>query len=363
MNIIIDLRMINASGIGTYIKNLVPLIIENYPSAHYILLGKKEEILNYEWSKRKNVTVRNFGAPIYSLSEQIKIIGKIPKGDSLFWSPHYNIPLLYRGKLIVTIHDMFHLAMPEYIQGRHKHFYAKFMFEKVAHKADRVLCISDFTRNELLRYVKIEKEKLRVIHLGINKSLFKKDTRIEDKQNQKPYLLYVGNVKPHKNLQTLIKAFEMIKDCIPHDLVIVGKKEGFITDDKEVIQLAGKLDNRVRFTGFIDERELVQHYSSADVFIFPSLYEGFGLPPLEAMACECPVIASNAASLPEVCGDAVLYIKPDDAKDIANKILLILSNNLLRETLIEKGMKHVKLFNWKQSAQEIISVINEVWAQ
>src|SRR3712207_4177952 len=143
--------MLHASGIGTYLRNLVPLIISACPYAEFCLVGKLDEMSAHRWAHGKNVALVDCRAPIYSVAEQFELFQKIPKGTELFWSPHYNIPLLYRGRLLVTVHDVLHLALPQYLGGLHKRLYAKAMFAALRRKADAVLCASNFTKDELVR--------------------------------------------------------------------------------------------------------------------------------------------------------------------------------------------------------------------
>ena len=354
----IDLRMIDSSGIGTYLKNLIPQIIEYLPEASFNLLGKYKVIEKHiDLKYNRNITLIQTGAPIYSLLEQIEIPKKIPKNTSLFWSPHYNIPLLYKGKLLVTVHDLFHLAMRQMVPGIHKKNYAKIMFAKVSSKADAIICISEFTKRELVRFTHCQEEKIHLIYNGTNKS---NNIAQECSPYPRPYLLFVGNVKPNKNLVNLIRSFEIVKNIIPHDLVIVGKKEGFITGDEYVFKKAAELGSRIRFTGYIDDATLIQYYRHATALVFPSIYEGFGLPPLEAMACDCPVIVSNKASLPEVCGDAALYCDPFNCEDITTKILDIINDQKLRETLAFNGKRRISLFKWEECAKKTLAIIETI---
>jgi glycosyltransferase involved in cell wall biosynthesis len=356
--ITVDMRMINHSGIGTYIRNLVPLIMKAHPEFNYTLLGPKKILNKYDWAHYNHVNVVNCSSKIYSLSEQIELSLKTPRDTSLFWSPHYNIPLFYHGILLVTVHDLFHLAMPQLVPGIHKRFYARTMFSQISSKANAVICISKFTKNELMRFVHCKEEKIHLISNGIDQSW--RNITKEHNPYPKPFLLFVGNVKPNKNLVSLIKAFDMIKNQIPHDLVIVGKKEGFITGDAAVLNVAGVLGPRINFTGPIDNATLIQYYKHAEALIFPSIYEGFGLPPLEAMRCDCPVIVSNLASLPEVCGDAAMYCNPYSPDDIAEKIVALIHDLELRETLISKGRMRSSLFTWEESAQKTSAIIEKI---
>ncbi len=354
----IDLRMLYSSGIGTYSQNLVSTIIKEYPDIHFNLLGKIEELNRFPEFHNHNVNLIDCRSPIYSISEQIELIKKIPKNTTLFWSPHYNIPIRYREKLLVTIHDLFHLAMPQYVGGLHKRLYANFIFKTLLSKAAAILCVSDFTRSEIHRLAGHVRQQIHVIHIGVAEAW----SQIKPIKNPhtKPFLLFVGNVKPHKNLRRLIQAFNLIKDTIDHDLVIIGKKEGFITGDDSVSKMALELRNRVHFTGYIEDNTLKQYFAHANALVFPSLYEGFGLPPLEAMACGCPVVVSNVASLPEVCGDAALYCDPMNPQDIADKIILLLNDDALRNNLRKKGIEQARKFTWEKCAEKTIEVINNL---
>jgi glycosyltransferase involved in cell wall biosynthesis len=360
-NITIDLRMIDSSGIGTYIQNLIPMIIRQY-KANYYLLGDIPKIIEYVGENKNYVNYIPTKTALYSLKEQFDLLNCIPKNTSLFWSPHYVIPLFYKGKILVTVHDVFHLAKPEFVGGFHKKLYAKLMFKAVSKKADAIISVSDFTKKEFLKFVNGNQQNIYTVYNGINDFWIEFGGR-DSNPNPSPYIVYVGNVKPHKNLISLVKAFEKIKNEIPHNLVIIGKKEGFITGDQEVIKYAERLEDRIKFTGFVDNEILKQYIVNAHALVFPSLYEGFGLPPLEAMACGCPVIASNVASLPEVCGKAALYVDPYSPEDIAEKIKLLLSDYKLREELRRKGLERAKMFSWEKCAEKTIKVIEEVLAK
>jgi glycosyltransferase involved in cell wall biosynthesis len=356
--IAIDSRMYRSSGIGTYIRNIIPYIVEGLPNESFALIGNLQELADVAACYGKRVRLIRSSAPIYSLAEQCDLVRSLPVETKLFWSPHYNIPLFYRGKLLVTIHDVFHLAMPQFVEGLHKRLYARMMFAALKEKASEIICDSTFTEKELNRFTGVNRNKTSVIHIGVSKFWFAK--KQDYPPHPRPYILYVGNVKPHKNLSRLIEAFALIMNSIPIDLVIVGKTEGFVTKDNHVEGQAQKLGDRVRFTGVINDYALRNYYSNALTLVLPSLYEGFGLPPLEAMACGCPVIVSNTASLPEVCGDAVLYCEPLDPTDIAEKILLLARDTELRNTLTQKGLERARNFTWQKCALETTRVIERI---
>lgn len=357
MKITIDMRMLNISGIGTYLKNLVPLLIEHNPQISFCLLGKQIELQAFDWTRQVNVSLVEINSSFYSIREQFELIAKIPKDTTLYWATHYNIPLAYRGKLLVTVYDLLHLAMPEYAPGLHKKIYAWTMFNAIKWKADNVLCISQFTADELQRLTGMYTEKMHPILLGVNRSWF----QIQKKQNpsEHPYLLYVGNVKPHKNLSALLEAFEGLKEKIPHQLVIVGRRSGFITGDAALVEKADSLEGRVQFTDYIAHEEMEQYFVHADALVFPSIYEGFGLPPLEAMACGCPVVVSHSASLPEVCGESIIYFNPHSTQEIADAILKVLNDTKLRAKQIQQGKKHAQAFTWERTASKTWDVIEQ----
>ncbi len=355
--ITIDSRMIDSSGIGTYLQNVLPRIINN--TVHqFFLLGNAKKLSRFNMFISRRVSLIECNAPIYSLKEQLEIARLVPNDTNLYWSPHYNIPLLYTGKILVTVHDLFHLAMPQYVKGIHQRMYARMMFNVACRKTTSIICVSNFTKQELERLVHHKKPPLAVIYNGVADDW--QDFGPGRIPDDKPYFLYVGNVKPYKNLVNLLEAFGKLTAKIPHELMIVGKKEGFITEDREVAAKASHLGDRVRFTGFIERDLLRQYYKQAAALVFPSRYEGFGLPPLEAMASGCAVIVSNAASLPEICGNAALYCDPDSADDIANKMMEIIHNLNLKESLIKKGYRRVEEFTWDKCAAATIKVIEEI---
>lgn len=356
--ICIDCRMIEHSGIGTYLKNIIPQIIFREPNIDFILLGDSYKIEKYLDTNLKNYQIIQMDASIFSLGEQFDFLIKIPQDIDLMWSPHFNIPIFYKKCLLVTVHDVFFLAMPQYIGGNYKHLYAKFLFMIIKNKSKKILTVSSFTKNEIVKYTKINEEIISPIHLGVDTSNFNnKQTNIK---HNKPFVLFVGNVKMHKNLLLLIKAFNLIKDEIPHDLIIVGKREVSGIFDKNLQGEYEQSKERIIFTGFIDDEELIKFYKSADMFIFPSLYEGFGLPLLEAMACGCPIISSNAASLPEIGGDAVVYFDPYSIIDLANSIKLLYRHPEMRKELISKGYQQIEKFKWNTCVEKILENIRRI---
>lgn len=356
----IDFRMHNASGIGTYIKNIVPFLINKF---EITLLGNSTEINQYNCANKVKIVECN--SKIYSIKEQFELFKKIPRCD-VFWSPHYNIPLLpiKAKKRLVTIHDVFHLAFYDDLSFKQK-LYAKAVINQAVSRSDKILTVSKFSVDEIKKYTNT-KQNIEIVYNAIDFDKFEviddksKLDLIEDKYKlPSEFLLFVGNVKPHKNIKKLLFA---LKD-IDTNLVIVGKKDGFITGDDNISSLIKEcnLDNRVFFTGYVDDEDIPVIYNLAKLFIFPSLYEGFGIPPLEAQACGCPVVCSNVASLPEVGGaDSVVYCNPYSVEDIKEKIEIVLNNKDLQNELRQKGFENIKRFSWEESAKKIIEVIERL---
>ncbi|MHA6247677.1 glycosyltransferase family 4 protein [Pontibacter sp. CAU 1760] len=367
--LVVDARMIHASGIGVYLRNILPFLAEKYDTT---LLGCPQELAKFKWPA--NTRILSAGAPIYSLKEQWQLFRKVPACD-IFWSPHYNVPVLPlpARKRVVTIHDTYHLAY-QHTLSHFKKAYARYFLRTAALRSNAVITVSQFSKAELMRYTGVSPAAVSVIYNGIQAATFNKSSTASAQENlqgrhpnlpKQPFLLFVGNVKPHKNLLTLLRAYAQVikSQDIPHHLLIVGQQDGFITGDQAVgayLREHPTLQERVHFTGYVDDQDLPLLYNAASLFVFPSLYEGFGLPPLEAMACGCPVIASNAASMPEVCGQAALYFDPLDVPVLAGLLLRVLREKDLREELQKLGFKQAMQYNWQVAAARHLDVFERV---
>lgn len=353
--------MARDSGIGTYIRHLLPLVIAARPQWRFTLLGHAAGLKELAWDRLPNVAIRDCRARIYTVSEQFELWRATPRDADLFWSPHYNIPLLHRGTLAVTVHDVFHLAMPDLVRGPLQRAYARGMFNAVQQRADVVITVSDFSRTEYRRVVGAAGPEPIVVHNGVGGAWLHDVGEGQPRaQVERPYALFVGNVKPHKNLRTLVRAFAQVVHTVPHDLVIVGRREGLRGGDGIVEREAEALGPRVRFTGEVSDAALHDYVRRATALVFPSLYEGFGLPPLEAMAAGCPTLVARSGALPEICGDAALYCDPRDASDIAGQLRTLLTDDALRATLRERGRQQAGRFTWEQSARETLAALESV---
>lgn len=331
MHIVIDCRFQTCSGIGRYIREIVSRLVQDDAVKFSLIID--DTAVDEEFMakcRRPNVSTIVCRAKMYSLREQIEIPLKVPSCD-IFWATHYNAPILpLRAKRkIVTIYDMAHLALADMLHfGRMKRCYANLLMYIATHCYDDIFTISNFTKSEILKFEKINPDKIKVHYLGVDYEKYHPVTNEKLLQEvrlkyQLPteYFLFVGNVKPHKNLYRLVEAYALLLEQRPTDckLVIAGKKEGFFTGETSLESLiqSRHLEDKVLFTGYVEEHHMPALYTMAKAFVFPSIYEGFGLPPLEAMACGCPVFAANAASMPEVYSEAAVYFNPLDVDDIA----------------------------------------------
>ena len=357
----IDMRMVQSGGIGTYLRQLAPRVLARLPSSHICLLGRADILNEFPWTKQPGVTVVDCRAGIYTVREQLELPLKIPGDTTLFWSPHYNIPLLFRGRLLVTVHDTFHLAMPQFVQGWHRRVYSRVLFRSVRAKAAAIVCVSHFAKSELLRFCPTGAQEVIVNYNGVDGTWL--NGRPSHAPRERPYLLFVGNVKPHKNLSRLLEAFQLLRDKIPHDLVVIGKREGFITGDAMAIQKASGMDRVVCVGELSHEHELLRRfYCHADALILPSLYESFGLTALEALASRCPAIVSRVGGLPEVYGDGVMYCHPYDISDIAAGIYRMVTDRPLRQRYVDAGYAVARRYDWDDTADRLVALMGRLMA-
>jgi glycosyltransferase involved in cell wall biosynthesis len=351
--------MVDSPGVGTYLRHLVPLVVAARPAWRFTLFGKTRTIGQLGWFEHENVAARELAAPIYSVSEQIALVRASRRRFDAFWSPHYNVPIVASAPLVVTVHDVIHLARPEFTGRFAKHAYARMMFERVRRQAAAIVTVSEFTKQEFLRLVGESRAPVTVARNGVDRTWFAARPT-ELLRSGRPYVLCVGSMKPHKNLPALITAFASVQHLVPHDLLLVGRRKNMRTVDSRVPVAAAEVGDRLRHLGEVSEPELRALVAGADVFVHPSLYEGFGLPPLEAMAAGVPCVVARAASMPEVCGDAAVYCDPRDPRDIASRLHEVLTNDALRADLSARGPLRARDFDWQRSAEIVVGQFDRV---
>ena len=272
---------------------------------------------------------------------------------------------------VVTIHDIGPLTHPQFFTKKDQWF-MKGSLKQAVKKASAMICVSQATADAvedyaLANYNTSVKERLHVVHEGVD-AIFFKSPKIEDITDYNivksllntSFVLTVGQISPRKNLQTVLRAFNKLKDKLPNlQLIIVGGNGWDYVKVKEQVKALG-LENRVHFLGYVSDDLLRFLYSKAVVFVYPSLFEGFGLTVLEAMASSCPVITSNTTSLPEVSGDAAILINAEDVDELSDNILLVSTNKKVREEMITKGLQRAKTFTWKRTAQLTNNIYSKI---
>ncbi len=367
MRIVLDARKLHDFGIGTYIRNLVTGLGALDATSDYVLLTKPGDADAASAAGPNFRTVVERAKP-YSVAEQWRIPMAVARARAdLLHEPHYVLPPLTRCRTVVTIHDCIHLRFPEYLPGKAAFFYAHTMMRLAARKADRVLTVSEASKRDILHYTGVPADKVTVIHNGLDaRFAAAPDAAAIDRVRQRfqldhPFVLYVGNIKPHKNLERLIAAFAAARPAGPDGLklVVIGDETSNYPSVRQAVH-RHRLDKHVRFFGFLPAPTLVVFYRLAQAFVFPSLYEGFGLPPLEAMANETPVVTSNVSSLPEVAGDAALLVDPYDVASIADGILRAVTDEPLRQTLIARGRERARHFSWAKAAADTLAAYRHV---
>lgn len=264
-------------------------------------------------------------------------------------------------KQIITTHDILPVRYPEMYPLMKYHFY--YNLPILLKNAWMVICVSETTKKDIITYYNIKDKPIHVIYEGVNRKRFypREKGIVQKRYGLTKYLLYVGDMRPHKNLERSLEAFSSL-NLRDVKFVIVGKK-----DPRFYPRLEGKVNERslkdkIVFLDYVSQEDLPRLYSEAEAFIFPSLYEGFGLPALEAMACGCPTVVSNVASLPEVCGDAAYYVNPYNVDYIAEGINRVIEDLELRNNLIQKGLERAKLFTWEKAARKMLDLYRKAVA-
>lgn len=351
VSIAVDCRMWKHTGIGVYLRNIVSRL-PHLLDAHMVLLGDVEQLAAA--GLPQSVEIVPCLAPIYSVREQWELLRALPADVELFWSPHYNAPLFYRGPLLVTIHDICHVVMGSWKAAPHKQIYAQAFFRVLRHRA-RVTTVSEFTKSELVRFFAYDPLQIQVVSDGVAPSFF--EVKKDVPPAAPPYFISVGNAKPHKNCMGLVHAFSALAAEIPHTLVFVGPMNYEFRQEVELAAGNWVAEGRIRFEGRVSFDRLQTLVANAIALVFPSLYEGFGLPPLEAMACGCPVVAARATSIPEVCGDAALYFDPFDIGDIFGAMKRMAQEDKLRANLVAQGRERARMFSWDASATKMADIM------
>ena len=374
MRIALDIRRVSEFGVATYVRNVVWALAKLDRTNQYRLIGPPARLREF------GELPPNFVPIPYALVETSprdyfhfqNIIRRhacdVVHVPHLFWVPQY-MPCPY----VVTVHDLLEYLYPQNGGTGWKRWMQDYLTHRTLTRAARIFAVSNSTRTDLMRLFHIPGSKIEVVYNAIDERFRHGHASPEDKQFiaeryqvNYPFLLYAGNIKPHKNIGRIIEAFAALKAELEKEnrftdlkLIIIGDELSKHPDLRRTVIKAG-VQNDVRFLGFVPIDVLRIFYDATKIFVFPSLYEGFGLPPLEAMALGTPVVTSNASSLPEVVGDAAVLVNPENVFEIMRALHRVLLDQALRERLKERSYRQAQRFSWDVSAQRILQVYQEV---
>lgn len=374
MRIGIDARMYSTefTGIGRYVYELVERLKQIDDKNEYVLFMNQPEFEKFEIpNKRFRKVLVN--AKHYSLDEQLKYWRTLKRARlDLMHFTHFNAPILYKKASVVTIHDLTLSFFPGKKMNSSFHRWAYHVVLKRALKNSRkVIAVSENTKKDLIEITQTSPSKIDVIYEGVNENFSPRSDKEKNAEVLKKYgitkdfLLYTGVWRGHKNLVNMIKAFSKVREGehgFDVQLVITGAEDPYYPEVKRTVKEL-ELEHEVIFPGHVSEEDLVSLYQDARLFVFPSLYEGFGLPLLEAMRCGTPVVASKTSCIPEICGEGnALFFDPYDPADIADNIHRALLDEPLAAELRERGLKHSLKFSWEKMAEKTLKLYEEAAA-
>jgi glycosyltransferase involved in cell wall biosynthesis len=367
MRVAIDARKLHDFGIGTYIRNLLRQLARIDRETEYILLSPAAD-LDIARQLGPNFRTVLETSPNYSLREQIHVPWVLRRErPDVFHAPHYVLPPAVRCRSVVTIHDCIHLMFPQYLPSKAAYAYARASMWAAVKRSDCILTVSEASKRDILHFFNVAPEKIVVVYNAIDDHFWltppdDEVARVRERyQLDHQFVLYVGNIKPHKNLVRLIEAFDELRRTGLEDLklLIIGDEISKLPALRRAVH-GHKLHKHVRFLGYVSDDTLRVLYRLAAVFVFPSLYEGFGLPALEAMASGTPVVASNQSSLPEVTGDAAILVDPYDVASIVDGMRRVLTDPAVASELRQRGRERARQFSWAQSVEKTRQVYEEI---
>ncbi len=368
MKIGIDIREMEKgkmTGIGRYLKNLLDYIAQEDQKNEYILFANQKTEYTTTVKNIKIRVIKGWFAPFW---DQVQLPRALKKDKiNLFLSPYYKKPFFTPCKSIITIHDLNPLFLPPIsMKGWFKNrLYFRTLLKLSSRKVDRIITVSQYSKKDIVEYFRVPEEKIEVICHCVDERYRPISSNSEEVTSKygidRKFIFYFGNFNPHKNVKALIEAYYRLpqKTKDKYQLVLGGRRDRYCMSLEKMVKHL-KIEERVVFTGFISEEDLPAIYSAAELFVFPSLREGFGLPPLEAMACGTPVITSNTTSLPEVVGEAGILVNPYNVDEIKAAIIEVLTNSTLRNDLIQKGLERSRRFTSEKTTKQILEVFAEV---
>ncbi|MFN7961512.1 MAG: glycosyltransferase family 1 protein [Thermoanaerobaculia bacterium] len=359
----IDARKLFDFGIGTYIKHLIEALAAIDAENRYFLLttGEGRDALSHLPENFKPVVERS---QVYSLSELLRVSQKLRRlGVDLYHSTHYVLPAFLPCPAVATIHDIIHLLYPDFLPNRLALLYAQRMMRSTLSRAERILTVSRNTKSDLMEFFEVDPTKIEVVYNGVDDRFRGRldpaeiDQRLARLGVSRPYLLFVGNPKPHKNLNTVIQAYAHALSVAPFEepLVCVGAREGAEFKLRQRAEHLG-IGDRLKLVGYVDDADLPALYQGATLFLYPTLYEGFGLPVAEAMASGTAVVTSNTSALREIAEGYAYLVDPHDVARMGEAIAVCVSDPERRAGLAELGLRRAGEFRWQKAAEETLAV-------
>ncbi|UCC53935.1 MAG: glycosyltransferase family 4 protein, partial [Anaerolineaceae bacterium] len=350
-------------GISQYVLQLLSALAALDSDNEYLVLKSRKDRRDRDPEGAPNFSTRSLWTPCHHRFERWTLGAEVlPHKLDVLHSPDFIPPSFGAKRHVITVHDLNFVHFPGFITEESRNFYAR-QIAWAVQKADHIAADSHHTRRDLIELLEVPPNKITTIHLAANPIFLRQpakrsvDRTLEDLNLSRGYVLFVGTLSPRKNVEGLVRAYSRLAREASFDspLILAGGR-GWLDDSifKTVMDLG--LESRVRHLSGIGDERLVHLYHGAGVLVLPSLYEGFGLPPLEAMLCGCPVVVSDRASLPEVVGDAGLLIDPEDDDSMAGAILNVLTDSRLREDMIKKGYRQAQSFSWEKTAKETLQV-------
>ena len=371
----IDGRMYRSevAGISRYSQNLVKNLLAIDEKNQYILFMTPDDRKEFQKLSIKNSELNNLkivivNIPHYSIAEQTKFAKIIDKENlDLMHFLNFNYPVNYKGKFITTIHDLTLIFFPETAKKTNlmKKLAFRYVMKKSCQNAIKIITDSENTKQDIIKYLKISNTKIVVTYLAADDKMFSRRSKTIVNHLKQKYqieislIITVGQFRPHKNLPGLLQAFSILREKIDCKLVIVGTPDHTYEQFWQILKKS-KYKKDIIITGFVSDEELAGWYQLATVYVFPSFYEGFGLPGLEAMQAGLPVIASKASSLPEIYNDAAIYFNPLKTEEMAAKIKMVIEDKNLRAKLIAKGRAIAQFYSWRKTALETLKTYKEV---
>jgi glycosyltransferase involved in cell wall biosynthesis len=349
--LVIDARKANDAGIGTYIRQLIPRVLQRLPGTNctvWLAPTSEDWFADVQEKTGGRVSGEVLIARPFSMREQ-PVLRRTLRSDHLLWATSLSHPLFWRGPLVATVHDVAQLALPaDLAGGKSAQLGAWVHLQSLRLCARELIFVSEFSRREFEHHVGATSQTTTVTPLGVDAVWTE---QIGERPQATPYFVSVGSVRPHKNFGFLVRAFAAVADQLPHELVIIGDLRGGRTVDGSIAQQIAQLGTRVRLLGRVPDEELQRWVAHADAMVFPSLYEGFGLPPLEALAAGCPVLCSTAGALQEVCGDAAVYFDPRKPASLQERLLQQAAcSPALRAECVARGRMRAREFDWERTA-------------